>query len=126
MVGQISSARPNDQFQRGIGQFNARRFFDAHETWEQIWLQSKEPEKTHLQGIIQIAAAFHHYQRGNTAGAISLLQAGVRRLETCAAEFRGLALDDLRSAAREWAELLRDDKDPGAERLPQIRAAGKE
>ncbi len=41
---------------------------------------AEEPEKTFLQGLIQVAAAFHHFQRGNCAGTISLLRSALRRL----------------------------------------------
>jgi uncharacterized protein len=113
----------SDKFQHGIHLFNNRRFFDAHETWEEIWLQSSEPEKGFLQGIIQIAAAFHHYLRGNAVGSRSLLNAGLRRLAHCPADFRGMALDSLRQSAREWADLLAEGNDPGPGRLPQIDRA---
>src|SRR3990172_6578623 len=76
-----ASATPHRAaLRRGIEQFNTGRVFDAHETWEEIWLRSPEPEKTFLQGIIQVAAAFHHYSRGNPRGARSLLEAALRRL----------------------------------------------
>ena len=77
----MSTSEHQEKFRRGVVQFNTRLFFEAHETWEEIWLASPEPEKTFLQGIIQIAAAFHHYGRGNTRGARTLLEAGLRRLE---------------------------------------------
>src|SRR5271163_2127749 len=76
----MKTAIKNDKFQRGLEHFNAREFFEAHEVWEEIWLVEDEPEKTFLQGIIQIAAAFHHYRRGNSDGAESLLAAGIVKI----------------------------------------------
>jgi predicted metal-dependent hydrolase len=93
-------------FCRGIEQFNAGRFFEAHETWEEVWLRSPEPERTFLQGIIQIAAAFHHYSRGNCRGASSLLQAGLGRLASFPDAHRGIALGNLRQRAQAWAASL--------------------
>jgi uncharacterized protein len=43
----------------GLRWYDAGEFFAAHEAWESRWLESKEPEKTFLQGLIQVAAAFH-------------------------------------------------------------------
>src|SRR6266852_1643093 len=60
----------------GLRCFNSGAFFEAHEHWESVWLTAQEPEKTFLQGIIQVAASFHHFQRGNCAGTISLLLLG--------------------------------------------------
>src|ERR1700689_1652178 len=88
----------DEKFQRGIAHFNAQEFFEAHEVWEEIWLVEAEPEKTFLQGIIQIAAAFHHYLRENPDGAESLLAAGIGKMSRFSARHHGLAIDDLRSA----------------------------
>jgi predicted metal-dependent hydrolase len=113
-------------FSHGIELFNTRRFFDAHEAWEEIWLPSPEPQKTFLQGIIQIAAAYHHYLRGNRAGACSLLNAGLRRLGPFPGEYHGIEIESLRLAAREWCDQLGEGRDPGADCLPQIRHARRE
>jgi predicted metal-dependent hydrolase len=115
------------RFRRGTEQFNAAgRFFDAHETWEEIWLQSSEPEKTFLQGIIQIAAAFHHRSRGNPHGALSLLQAALRRLSGFPDTYAGIALRDLHQAAQEWAAALADGQDLGPGRIPRIELRGND
>ena len=63
----------------GLRCFHAEAFFEAHEHWELIWLAAPEPEKTFLQGLIQVAASFHHFQRDNCAGTISLLRSALRR-----------------------------------------------
>ena len=72
--------KESEQFRRGIALFNARKFFEAHEAWEELWLVEPEPEKTFLQGLIQLAAAFHHHGRGNSRGTQSLLAAGLAKL----------------------------------------------
>jgi predicted metal-dependent hydrolase len=108
------------QFRRGIEQFNSRQFFEAHETWEEIWLHTPEPEKTFLQGIIQVAAAFHHYRRGNRAGTQSLLKAGLRKLDRFPGDYHGLKLETLRAGASRWAAALATGEDPGVAELPQI------
>src|SRR5579862_4671565 len=45
-VSEHTAPERQARFRRGVAQFNAGHFFDAHETWEEIWLQSLEPEKT--------------------------------------------------------------------------------
>jgi hypothetical protein len=52
----------------GLRRYEAGEFFAAHEAWESLWLESQEPEKTFLQGLIQVTAAFHHLQRNNSLG----------------------------------------------------------
>lgn len=112
-------------FRKGIEEFNSRRFFEAHETWEEIWLALPPPEKKFMQGIIQVAAAFHHHSRGNRRGTRSLLREGLAKLDQFPAQHRGLDLETLRSAAREWIAALADGKDLGDERLPRIHARAR-
>jgi len=89
-------------FSRGLRQFNAREFWHAHESWEAIWLVAPEPDKTFLQGIIQIAAAFYHHQKKNHEGMRSLMRRGLAKVEEFPAAYRGLRLEPLRRAVREW------------------------
>src|SRR5271155_997242 len=117
----MNSSEKEEKFERGLRHFNAREFFEAHEVWEEVWLVEAEPEKTFLQGIIQIAAAFHHYRRGNTEGAETLLAAGIVKISRFPADHRGLAILDLREEAKWWARALGEMQRPGDERLPAIR-----
>jgi predicted metal-dependent hydrolase len=117
----MKSSEKEEKFERGLRHFNAREFFEAHEVWEEVWLTEGEPEKTFLQGIIQIAAAFHHYRRGNTDGAETLLAAGIVKISRFPADHRGLAILDLREEAKLWARVLGGMQRPGDENLPAIR-----
>src|ERR1700676_3686304 len=76
----------------GLRLYEAGEFFTAHEEWESVWLTSPEPEKTFLQGVIQVTAAFHHLQRNNRLGTTRLLHAALRRLEPFPPEFGGLSV----------------------------------
>jgi predicted metal-dependent hydrolase len=84
----------------GLECYRAGEFFEAHEHWELVWLELCEPEKSFLQALIQVSAAFHHYRRGNVMGAISLLTRALRRLERCDAHFAGIAVEKLRAGVR--------------------------
>ncbi len=108
------------RFRKGLAQFNRGQFFAAHETWEEIWLPAAEPEKTFLQGLIQVAAAFHHYARGNRVGTQSLLAAGLRKLERFPPSHRGLKLEELRKAVRRWLSAVEAGKSPSRAKFPQI------
>jgi uncharacterized protein len=84
----------------GLRRYDAGEFFAAHEALESRWLESKEPEKTFLQGLIQVTAAFHHFQRNNPLGTTWLLHAALRRLESYPVFFGGISVillyDDIR------------------------------
>ena len=109
------------RFQEGIGQFNRGQFFEAHETWEEIWLAAQEPERTFLQGMIQVAAAFHHYCRGNRVGAKSLLEAGLKKLNRFQPVHRGIQLDLLCSSVGEWIRGLSQGRSPQPAQRPLIQ-----
>jgi uncharacterized protein len=94
------------ELREGLRCFHSGAFFEAHEHWESVWLVAQEPEKTFLQGLIQVAAAFHHFQRGNHAGTISLLRSALRRLDGYPPAFAGIAVAPLCSAIRLWLEAL--------------------
>jgi len=93
-------------FARGIELFNTRYFFEAHEAWEEIWLHTAPPEKTFLQGLIQVTAAFHHLQRDNPLGTTLLLQAALMRLDRYPESFGGIFVGLLRHDIRERLLML--------------------
>jgi len=108
----------------GVRLFNTQKFFEAHEALEVVWLKEHGARKTALQGVIQVAAAFHHRTRRNHAGFRSLLEKGCTKLERFEVEIDGLDLLDLLEQLRPWRERLsRSEIHPLPEGppLPQIR-----
>jgi uncharacterized protein len=118
----MESAEKKKKFELGLKYFNSRNFFEAHEIWEEIWLVETEPEKTFLQGLIQFAAAYHHYQRGNPDGAESLLASGIVKLSRFPEHHRGLSIGELTATAKQWARQLGEGRKPGSTNLPRIES----
>jgi uncharacterized protein len=54
---------------KGIAYFNACEFFEAHETWEDLWKNYSGPLRLFYKGLIQAAVALHHFGNGNIRGA---------------------------------------------------------
>jgi uncharacterized protein len=79
----------------GIELFNARRFFDCHEVWEEVWKRASGAEKLFYQGMIQAAVAILHAERGNPRGARSTWNKARAKLDPLAAEYMGIALREL-------------------------------
>jgi uncharacterized protein len=104
----------------GVRCYRNREFWLAHEHWESVWLRLREPEKTFLQSLIQITAAFHHLQTGNTRGMVSLLRRALRRLEPYPASFGGVDLTQLRREAGQWLLALESGAGPRPESFPRI------
>jgi hypothetical protein len=108
-------------FQKGLESFNSAHFYDAHEHWEELWLETPNPEKIFLQGLIQVAAAFHHYSRANRQGCRNLLLAGVLKLDLFPEKHWGLAIAPLRSCVRWWLAALEAGENPEQETIPRIK-----
>src|SRR6266576_156347 len=58
----------------GIHLFNEHEFFEAHETWEDIWHMAYGLKHDFYQGMIQAAVALEHYRRSNPRGVVSLFR----------------------------------------------------
>ena len=80
------------QYLEGIEHFNARRYFDAHEVWEEIWLRASDQTKLFYQMLIQAAVGLHHYDRANTRGASSMYQNVVAKLDRLPAIYMSIDL----------------------------------
>ncbi|TMB70171.1 MAG: DUF309 domain-containing protein [Chloroflexi bacterium] len=115
---------------KGIAEFNSWRFYDCHETLEDVWREvgSKGGEGTladFYQGVIKIAAGFHHLLRGNHKGAVNLLSDAFRLLESYRPVTLGIdverLLNDVKACLERILELGPDqlrDFDRGM--IPQI------
>ena len=82
----------DERFHKGIEEFNAGRYFEAHEVLEDLWHEYRETDRTFLQGLIQLAAGFYHFQRDNMKGATSQLTKGIKKLEPYKPEHLGIDL----------------------------------
>ena len=84
-----------EHFVRGIERFNNGQFWEAHEEWEQLWLEATTEVSQFLQGLIQLAAAYHHVQRGTIRGAGRLFDAALERLRPFPPGYCGVAREEL-------------------------------
>jgi uncharacterized protein len=97
-----TDAKPDfvTHFRDGIAHFNKTEFWEAHESWEALWLVAGSDVEQFLQGLIQIAAAYHHVKRGTLRGAPRLFEAGLRRLAPFPPNFCGVDRAEVEAAAR--------------------------
>jgi predicted metal-dependent hydrolase len=105
----------------GLDLFNAARFYQAHEAWEEVWRSTTPEPKELLQGLIQVAVGMvHHLDRGRPAVARRVLAKGRRRIEPYAPAALGLDLEDLLASVDRWDRWLAD-RDGGSPPLPTVR-----
>lgn len=93
-------------FLEGLAHFNAHEFWEAHESWETIWLAAESDVEQFLQGLIQLAAAYHHVKRGTFRGGVRLFDAALRRLSAFPLDFSGIDRRAAEAAARIHREMI--------------------
>ena len=107
-------------FLEGVHHFNTLEFWEAHESWEALWLESETDLVEFLQGLIQLAAAYHHMKRGTFRGGVRLFDAALRRLAPFPLVFCGID----RTAAAEAAIVHRAgaaaERAPHADEYPKL------
>ncbi len=102
------------EFYKAVEEFNDGYYFESHETLEDLWMVTPLPDRDFFQAVIQLAAAFVHFVRGEYPGIVKLLDAAADKLRAFVPEQRGVdvaaLLADTEKARAEIAAL-------GAERF---------
>jgi predicted metal-dependent hydrolase len=61
--------------------FRRGDFYEAHELWEEVWNEVDDPDRTWIQGLIQVATALHKLARGRDDVCATLLRKALPKLE---------------------------------------------
>jgi uncharacterized protein len=98
------------EYMEGIEHFNARRYFEAHEIWEEIWLRSVDDTKLFYQMLIQAAVGLHHYERGNTRGGRGMHKRVIEKIQLLPSFYMSLDLADFSEQFRNFfADLIENN-----------------
>jgi predicted metal-dependent hydrolase len=110
----------DDGLRNGLALFNGGRFFDAHEALEDLWREAPPAShrKRHLQGLVQLAVAFHHQSTGNYSGARSVLERALRNIDGAEESFPELDLKRLRASLKPWRKYLAGSRPDTRGRAP--------
>lgn len=111
----LACGRPlPDGILEGIGQFNRREFYACHDTIELVWVDEPGDVRLMYQGLLQIAVAFYHVQKGNWRGMRKMMARGKAKLLPFLPQCQGVDLARLISDIARCEGTLRE---LGAERL---------
>jgi len=111
---------------RGLALLNSGHFFDAHEALEDVWREAPRHShrRRHLQGVVQLAVAFHHQSIGNLVGARSVLERALRNIEGAEESFPEVDWESLRASLKPWREYLEEARRkpgvPSPAELPKV------
>jgi len=83
--------------------FNRGLFFEAHEVLEVTWLPERGgPNGAFYKGLIQLAGAFVHLQKGRFSPAIALFKLAGANLRAYPSRHHGLDLGEVRRRIERW------------------------
>ena len=101
----------------GLELIRAGAYFDAHEELEDEWREAPVAERDFLQGLVHVAVAWLHAERGNRNGCERQLVKAERRLGSYRPTHRGVDVDGVLAIAAEARQVVA----AGSLDLPALR-----
>ena len=101
----------------GLELIRERAYFEAHEELEDEWREAPVAERDFLQGLVHVAVAWLHAERGNRNGCERQLVKAARRLGPYRPSHRGVDVDAVLADVGEAQRLVED----GSLELPRPR-----
>ncbi len=108
------------RFKKALDLFNTADWYSAHDAFEDLWHETNGPERNTLQGILQIAVAQVHLEKGNRNGAMILFGEGLGRLTKQGAPDLGVDIQGLCELVRKRLSLLQQGSDTETVNVPFI------
>lgn len=83
----------DEAIMRATELFNDEKYWGAHEALEYVWKGSSGAEKSILNGIILVAAAFVHHEKDEPDICLSILQRARKKLNGTGGMYHGIDVD---------------------------------
>jgi predicted metal-dependent hydrolase len=97
----VAANPPWQALARGAELFNQGLYWEAHEAWEELWLELEDEPKLFVQGLIQVAAAGHKaFVQNQPRGCVKLLGTALEKLEPMPKDFLGVETESFIAAVR--------------------------
>ena len=93
-----------------VRQFNEGRYWDCHETLEDLWRETPYPLRFFYHAVIKSSVGFHHMSRRNRNGARVKLSDAARLLSLFQPEMLGARTDALRDVVVDRLNLLEGER----------------
>ncbi len=82
-------------FQKGIDYFNNGYYFEAHDTFEELWMNERDEAIKFYQGLVQLATGCYHLVMKNLRGAESQLSKSAQKLSLYEPTYRNIDIIEL-------------------------------
>lgn len=119
---ELTAEERRRRIEAGTALFAAGEFFAAHEAWEEVWRSTTPEPRDLFQGLVQMAAAFHHLRaRRRPDVALRVLGKARRRLAGLCEGEAGIELAELLVGVERWEGWLASAGDEAEPPLPPVR-----
>ena len=118
--------RADPRLLEAVRHFNAGEWYACHDGFEELWQETQGPMRPVLQGLLQIAVAELHHERGNRRGATVLMGEGLGRLQCCGQAALGIALGPLRDCVAQRLKALQQEGSLFDLPAPRLEREGEE
>ena len=88
----LTSKNFTDALDAALDLFNNKKWYEAHDAFEDIWNGLCGDERQIIQGILQVSVSQFHLSKGNLNGAMILLGEGLGRIKSRVSVDLGLDL----------------------------------
>lgn len=102
-----------DLFMRGVEEFNREFFFEAHDVWEELWMETTGSHRLFYQGLIQTAVGFYHLSNGNYRGACSQFGKALEKLDQYLPSYHGIDTASLVKRVRRCLSAVEELRNKG-------------
>ena len=86
-------------FLEGVDLFNRKSFYDADESWENLWTEYNLDDALLIQGLIQLSVAYFHITNLNLKGSKNLFNKCIPKLEKYRENLRGIDINEIINTA---------------------------
>ena len=117
----MSDNKKQELFIKGIDLFNNREFYDAHEYWEELWLEYHLSDKKFVQALIQLTVAYYHLSTSNIKGARSLLNKSLDKMKLFTPTNRGIDVNEIIVLIYKSIEMIDNEEKFNWDILPQLK-----
>lgn len=109
------------RLREGVSLFNEGRFFESHEVWESLYLETDARHKPFLEGLVQLAAALRIFSDfGEFQGPVRMIYQALIRFEAYPPIYFDVKVKALSASMETWAKELENSRDAESKPIPKI------
>ena len=120
-MNNLSNKNFNNSLNYALDLFNNKKWYEAHDAFEDIWNGLCGDERQIIQGILQVSVSQFHLSKGNLNGATILLGEGLGRIKSRISVDLGLDLFSFCESLEKLLEKLHSKVPLSSDDVPSLK-----